>query len=87
MPLYPHEPGRAEFSIAIADAWQHNGLGRILLTMLLDYARENGIEAILAMILGENRGMWSLIQSLPYETESTIEYGVYEIWIDLPPQS
>src|SRR5262245_50953054 len=36
----------AEISVAVADDWQHRGLGRLLLRRLIDYARAWGTAAL-----------------------------------------
>lgn len=45
----------AEVSIAVVDDWQRRGLGRILLSRLIDHACSANLEMLVAMILGENR--------------------------------
>ncbi len=39
----------AEISVAVADDWQHHGLGKRLLTHLIDYARSHGVTRLYSM--------------------------------------
>jgi GNAT superfamily N-acetyltransferase len=46
----------AEISVAVADDWQHHGLGKRLLTHLIDYARSHGVTRLYSMdSLGNQR--------------------------------
>jgi GNAT superfamily N-acetyltransferase len=54
----------AEFGIVIEDAWQSRGLGKLLLTELINEARRHQIVSFNAMILGENRPALRLVSSL-----------------------
>ncbi len=46
----------AEISVAVADDWQHHGLGKRMLTHLIDYARSHGVTRLYSMdSLGNQR--------------------------------
>jgi GNAT superfamily N-acetyltransferase len=46
----------AEISVAVADEWQHQGLGKRILTHLIDYARSRGVTRLYSMdALGNQR--------------------------------
>jgi RimJ/RimL family protein N-acetyltransferase len=47
----------AEISIAVADDWQHVGLGQRLLRCLVDYARAHGIHRLYSMDAADNERM------------------------------
>ncbi len=47
----------AEFAILISDQYQHQGLGRELLSRLVDIGKQEGVKRIVADILPENIGM------------------------------
>src|SRR5689334_16597015 len=53
----PALPERAEVAFAVADAMQGRGLGTRLLERLADVARERGVRAFDAFVLGENLAM------------------------------
>jgi len=56
----------AEVAIAVADDWQRRGLGRILLSRLIDHARSANLERLVAMILGENRAAAELSRAVGF---------------------
>lgn len=56
------DPGRAEFALAVADAWQGRGLGRRLLAHLQADARAHGVHALFGDVLAENRRMLALMR-------------------------
>ena len=56
------EPGRAEFAIAVADDWQHIGLGRAMLQRLARHACRQGIRQIDGAVMAGNGPMLALMQ-------------------------
>ena len=46
-----------EFAIVIADDWQRKGLGRRLMSALIEVARARGLRSMIGHVLAENRGM------------------------------
>jgi acetyltransferase len=58
--------GSSEFAIAVADEWQHKGLGLALTEKLLRHARDSGIERIHGDVLQENTGMLRLARMLGF---------------------
>ena len=56
----------AEISVAVADAWQHQGLGRILLTHLIDYARAHGIRRLYSIDAIDNHLMRKLARDVGF---------------------
>lgn len=57
------ENGRlaADIGLVIADSWQGQGLGTMLLTMLTDRAAERGVTALVLDVLPENARMLGII--------------------------
>lgn len=55
---------RAEFAIAVADAWQGQGLGRRLLCMLARYAARRGIHTLHGDVLADNAPMIAMLRRL-----------------------
>ena len=51
---------RAEFAIQVGSAWQHHGLGRLLMDKLLRYLRDRGTAEVVGECLIENTGMAKL---------------------------
>jgi acetyltransferase len=50
----------AEISVAVADDWQHRGLGKTLLRRLIDYARAHGVTRLYSMDSAANDRMRKL---------------------------
>jgi len=53
----------AEFGIAVADAWQGKGIGRLLLERLMQAADEHGVQRLYGDVLRGNRGMTELAKA------------------------
>ena len=52
----------AEFAIVVADPWQHEGLGSILMDYILEIAKDRKIKKIYAYILPDNDRMLSMMK-------------------------
>jgi acetyltransferase len=57
----------AEFALLISDLWQNKGLGRKLLSMLLQVARDEKLTHVQADILPENLEMQRLCEKQGFE--------------------
>jgi RimJ/RimL family protein N-acetyltransferase len=51
------ETGRAEMAFMVADDWQRQGIGSLLLRHLVKIAREAGLQELTAEVLSENAAM------------------------------
>jgi acetyltransferase len=60
-------PGTAELGITVTDEWQRRGIARLLVTELIRYAREHGIERFEGIVLPENHRMLALAASLGFD--------------------
>lgn len=56
----------AEFALVVADAWQHKGLGTLLLGTLLRHAHASGIERLHGITLATNQAMQELARKLGF---------------------
>ncbi len=56
-----------EFAVAIADSWQHRGIGGRLMVSLMDAAREKGLRRIEGDVLTANTRMLRFVQALGFE--------------------
>ncbi|HVY07177.1 MAG TPA: GNAT family N-acetyltransferase [Burkholderiales bacterium] len=56
----------AEIALVVADAWQRKGLGRKLLSDLIDVAADNGVVRIHADVLADNFQMRGLARKLGF---------------------
>lgn len=77
----PGQLDEAEAALIVEDAWQGRGLGTRLLWRLTAAARERGVQAFVAVVLGENRPMMGLLRVLAEDVEVTFTGGEYEIRI------
>ena len=55
-----------EFALAVGDAWQKCGVGRKLMTALIDCARQKGYRAVVGDVLSTNGKMFNLMTSLGF---------------------
>lgn len=72
-------PGRAEFSVAVADAWQRQGLGTRLVRALISHASGLGIETLCAVMLAENQAMLALSERLGFPVIGNPEPGLVQV--------
>lgn len=65
--VFPDQPGdtsTAEIATIVEDAWQGRGLGTRLLGHLVDLARRQGFEHVVALVLAGNSGMVRLLERM-----------------------
>lgn len=65
-----------EFAITVADAWQGHGIGRRLLSMLIDSAREHGVNRLIGEVFASNAPMLHLARSLGFRVGFHPDGGV-----------
>ncbi|HTZ43465.1 MAG TPA: GNAT family N-acetyltransferase, partial [Jatrophihabitans sp.] len=75
----------AEIALLISDAFQHEGIGTLLLEQLAAAARRHRIARFTAEVLTENAAMTTTLRALGYPMHSRIESGVNVIALDLLP--
>ena len=61
------DPKRCEYAIAVADDWEHHGIGHRLMEALMKLARSGGIRYMEGYVLATNRKMLDLMKSLGFE--------------------
>lgn len=62
-----------EYAIAIADDWQHQGLGTALMKAIIDCARRKGLARIEGYILANNTPMLGLLRKLNFQIETDLD--------------
>jgi acetyltransferase len=72
----------AEFAVLISDKFQGHGLGTELVRRLIEIARVDGLDRVIADILGENRQMIEICKLLGFHLEYSGE-GVVKAELDL----
>ncbi len=55
-----------EFAIVVADSWQHKGLGRRMVELLVEVARARGLKAMVGHVLAANQPMLALCGKLGF---------------------
>jgi acetyltransferase len=73
-----------EFAVTISDGFQGSGLGTELLGRLVDVGRREGLEAIVADILPENRDMQRVSEKVGFTCRFDAEEGVVRAHLALP---
>lgn len=61
------DPDSCECAITIADAWQGQGLGTLLMHYLVDEARQHGFTRMISIDAASNHGMRRLARSLAFQ--------------------
>lgn len=77
------EPTHAEIALAIADDWQHRGLGTLLMHALADRARAVGITAFTGLVLADNVGMLKLFERVGPTAHHPAGAGTVEVVTEL----
>jgi len=77
--------GTAEVALLIEDAFQGQGIGRVLLTRMLHVARRLGFTEITAHVLAENRTMQHLFDTTGLSWSVRVNAGVTEMRAPLDP--
>ncbi len=73
--------------MTVLDDYQHRGLGTLLLKMLADHARRNGITTFVSHILWDNREILETLAAVGARIEPA-EPGVARVAIEIPaPES
>jgi acetyltransferase len=73
------EPNKkqGEFAVLIADKYQGRGLGTKLTNMLIEVAKEKGVEKIYGQVMAENTKMIRLAEKLGFTTKGSRDGDVY----------
>jgi GNAT superfamily N-acetyltransferase len=80
----PAQPDHAEVAVTVLDDYQRRGLGTLLLRMLADQARRNGITTFVSHILWDNRELLETLSAAGARVEPE-EPGVARVAMDIPP--
>lgn len=82
--LEPAAHGRLELAVAVADAEQGRGIGRLLVRKALGWALARGYGSVVATCLADNSRVLSLLTSAPYTASIwPAEAGVVNVTIPL----
>ena len=73
-----HGTRDAEVAVLVTDQYQHRGLGAELLSRLIQIARDEKVERIVATILLENMAMRALISRCGFQIQGDADMGVVQ---------
>jgi RimJ/RimL family protein N-acetyltransferase len=73
---------RAEVAFVVQDKWQNRGIGTFMFKLLINIARQNGIEGFNAEVLIENKPMLAVLHKGDCKLSSRTEGRVSSINID-----
>jgi acetyltransferase len=76
----PDEDG-TELAVAVRDDWQHAGLGKIMLSHVINIAKDNGITNFTGIMDPQNSAIQKLLGKLGYEVKYSMESGFYQVEI------
>jgi len=77
------EASEAEMAIVVEDRWQSRGIGKLLLTRLVEEAGRRKIEVFTGTVLGENRNALRFFSSVLSKARFKIRNGVYHLYVPL----
>jgi acetyltransferase len=60
-----------EFAVAVADDWQHHGIGSRLMRALMEHARARGLKRMDGYVLSANAKMLELMRELGFEIHAS----------------
>ena len=82
--IEPIDADAAEVAIAVADAWQHRGVGRAMLGRALSWAQAHGIDRLVAIVRCDNSAMFALLRTLgPSIAYGPMADGVVDVVVDV----
>jgi acetyltransferase len=82
--LEPIGDRAAEVAVAVADAWQHHGIGRALLAAATTGARAHRVDRLVASMRWSNAPLLGLIRSMGLPVRFGLEDGgVLDVVVDL----
>jgi GNAT superfamily N-acetyltransferase len=77
--------GTAELGVLIEDAWQCHGIGRLLVSRLLQHAPSRGITVLTASVLARNEATAHLLRRIPGTYSATITGTTVQARVRLAP--
>lgn len=73
----------AEVGVLVTDHYQHGGLGAELLARLIEVARKDKLDRVVATILLENTAMRKLVSRQGFQVQGSAEMGVVQAVLSL----
>lgn len=76
----------AELAVVVADAWQGQGLGTLLVRKVVERAREEGLSRLTALVLAANADMLELFEHEGWHRRGLPHDGTVELTYTVPPE-
>ena len=73
------ESNMAEVAFSVNKEYRGIGMGKILLKILAEAARENGIAGLVAYTSTKNKAMVNLFKTLPYKVKTSFEGDTFSL--------
>lgn len=74
---------QGEFAVLVRSDLKHQGLGLLLMTKLIRYAKWRGTGELVGMVLRRNEGMLHLAAKLGFVVRKAIEDDIVEVGLTL----
>ncbi len=71
----------ADTAFVVDEDYQGTGIASYLLTMLIEFARDQGIKGFTADVLADNKAMIKVYEKSGYPIKAVVEFGVYHLTI------
>jgi acetyltransferase len=78
-----HGANYAEVAVIVSDAYQNQGLGTQLVRSLIEVARREKLDRLVAAVLPQNRAMLQVFESLGFRLHYSVEEQVVQADLDL----
>ena len=75
----------AEVAFVVADEFQHQGIGTLLLEHLADAALDHGITTFSAQTLADNQAMLDVFMKSGFHVTTTRDYGTIRVQFPIEP--
>jgi acetyltransferase len=77
------DTGQGEIGVSVRDDVQSLGVGSQLMRLLVDDARAEGLNELVAYILNDNVAVWRVLHNLGYPITCHVEGNATELMIDI----
>jgi GNAT superfamily N-acetyltransferase len=76
---YDVRTGMTDLAVAVRDDWQHRGLGKALLSKVVEIGRANGISRFESMIAPHNETIKSMLVNLGFKVTYSLQSGFFRV--------
>ena len=77
------DPACADVAVAVVDSWHGHGLGRALVSQLVERAREEGVHRFAATVSAQNAAITGLLKGASLVRRPVREFDTIEYEIDI----